>query len=132
MTTHPVSIALTCRGSTWLVARRHPHAHLGGQWEFPGGKREPGESAEGAALRELFEECGVRAVALARMNPRRVEYADRVVELTPVVCRWISGAAVPHGSAECGWMTMLRIRQLRMPEVNRAILDELCRMDSIT
>jgi 8-oxo-dGTP pyrophosphatase MutT (NUDIX family) len=47
-------------GDTLLITRRasslRSHA---GQWALPGGRREPGESAEDAALRELHEETGV-------------------------------------------------------------------------
>lgn len=43
-----------------LLAQRPPGKHLAGAWEFPGGKREPGESPEAALQRELFEELGIR------------------------------------------------------------------------
>ena len=36
-----VSAALIFRGGKLLITQRHPRAHLGGLWEFPGGKREP-------------------------------------------------------------------------------------------
>ncbi|WP_409463918.1 NUDIX domain-containing protein [Amycolatopsis sp. GA6-003] len=35
------------------------------QWELPGGKREPGETAHRTAIRELREETGIRAHDLA-------------------------------------------------------------------
>src|SRR3954463_5194416 len=42
-----------------LLARRTAGRDLAGLWEFPGGKREPGESPEAALMRELQEELGV-------------------------------------------------------------------------
>lgn len=43
-----------------LAARRSAPPALAGGWEFPGGKVEPGEAAEDAAVRETLEELGVR------------------------------------------------------------------------
>ncbi|MBW6970104.1 NUDIX domain-containing protein, partial [Salmonella enterica subsp. enterica serovar Weltevreden] len=42
-----------------LLARRTEGRDLAELWEFPGGKREPGETAEGALARELREELGI-------------------------------------------------------------------------
>ncbi|MEU8529017.1 (deoxy)nucleoside triphosphate pyrophosphohydrolase [Streptomyces sp. NPDC048629] len=46
-------------GGRLLAARRSAPPELAGRWELPGGKLEPGESAEKALVRELREELGV-------------------------------------------------------------------------
>lgn len=122
---HRVALAILHRSGRWLVAKRAPHVHLGGQWEFPGGKVLEGETVEAAALRELQEECGVSGVVERELPPLRVEYEDRIVDLHPVLCRWSAGEARALGSQECRWASLAEIRRLDMPPVNAEIVREL-------
>lgn len=57
-----VAAGLIVRGGEVLICQRRPDQPMGLQWEFPGGKIEPGESAEQALVRELDEELGIRAI----------------------------------------------------------------------
>ena len=57
-----VGIALVGRDGRYLIRRRPPGSSMPGVWEFPGGKCEPGESSEAAAVRECREETGMDVV----------------------------------------------------------------------
>lgn len=48
-----------------------------GQWELPGGKVEPGESSELAAMRELAEELGVSVVLRRKLGTETFEQDDQ-------------------------------------------------------
>jgi 8-oxo-dGTP diphosphatase len=76
-----------------LISRRLADAERGGQWEFPGGKVEPGEPEPAALLREIAEElgCGVEVGGL--LTRHRHRYPDLEVELAFYACRLAPGAA---------------------------------------
>jgi mutator protein MutT len=57
-----VVAAVVSRGDELLVCQRPLDKRHGGLWEFPGGKREPGESDADALRRELHEELGVEVI----------------------------------------------------------------------
>ncbi|MGK5694726.1 (deoxy)nucleoside triphosphate pyrophosphohydrolase [Streptomyces sp. URMC 128] len=54
-------------GGRLLAARRSAPVELAGRWELPGGKVEPGETADAALVRELREELGIDAEAGGRV-----------------------------------------------------------------
>ena len=77
-----VLAAVVERQGRYLVCLRPPHKRHGGLWEFPGGKLEPNETLEDAAVRELREELGVTAIAFGSLlyshqepdTPFRIEF----------------------------------------------------------
>ena len=78
-----------------FAAERPPGRHLAGQWEFPGGKLEPGESARAALGRELREEVGVEVLDARPLIRFPCEYPDRRVRLEVFEVREWRGR--PHG-----------------------------------
>ena len=64
-----------------LVGQRRAGTHMAGYWEFPGGKRRPGEGPRGALERELREELGIAVRGAEFMAELTHRYPDRRVHL---------------------------------------------------
>lgn len=79
-----VVAALIERGGRMLISQRRPDVGHAGRWEFPGGKREPGEHDAQALHRELLEELGVRLSIGAHAWTER----SGPLELRFYWCRW--------------------------------------------
>lgn len=73
--------ALTNSAGEILIAQRPLHKAMGGYWEFPGGKFEPGETAWPALVRELDEELGIHATAGRPLIRLQYEYPEKIVDL---------------------------------------------------
>lgn len=71
-----VAAGLILRGGEVLICQRKAGSAMGLKWEFPGGKIEPGESAEEALKRELDEELGIAAEVGERIAHVRHNYRN--------------------------------------------------------
>jgi 8-oxo-dGTP diphosphatase len=76
-----VVAALILRESKILVCQRRRDDSHALQWEFPGGKVEPGETPQAALARELQEELGVKAAIGKELYRTRHRYRDFRSEL---------------------------------------------------
>lgn len=122
-----IALALCLREGRVLVTRRKANAHLGGFWEFPGGKRAATETIEACALRELAEETGVTARALRALSPIAWEYPERRVLLHPVECEWIAGEGELREVADLRWVRGEELPSLAFPPANAELVGELAR-----
>ncbi len=91
-----VVCGIIMRGERIMLAQRPPDKKLGGLWEFPGGKVEPGESAEVALHRELQEELGCTVRITQTLPPFVHAYEWGSIELIPFVCELTSESPEPH------------------------------------
>ena len=89
-----------------LAARRSPEEYMGGYWEFPGGKVEPGESKAEALAREYFEEFGWRVKPLRICEEYSHTWPEMTVQLTFFLCEPEGELppAVMTSHDECRWL----------------------------
>ncbi|MFZ2279645.1 MAG: (deoxy)nucleoside triphosphate pyrophosphohydrolase [Prosthecobacter sp.] len=92
----PVVCAIIVRGEHIMLAQRPPDKKLGGLWEFPGGKVEPGESAETALHRELQEELGCTVRITQPLTPFVHAYDWGSIKLIPFICELTPESSEPH------------------------------------
>jgi len=127
VTTLVVAAAVVERNGRFLVTRRQPGVHLEGQWEFPGGKCEPGETASACAARELLEELNVSVRVGAEMLATAHDYPDRRVELHFLQCE-IDGDPVPQLGQQMRWVTREELAELSFPPADAELIRLLTRV----
>jgi len=109
----------------YLVTQRRQGSHLEGLWEFPGGKREAGESHARTLARELAEELSATFSVGEKVETVRWEYPDRVVVLHFYRCRHASGMIEPREGQAMAWVTPEQLGALEVPPADRELIRRL-------
>jgi 8-oxo-dGTP diphosphatase len=108
-----------------LITQRLADDTLGGYWEFPGGKVDPGEELRAALARELREELGVEAHIGAEVHRIAHAYPDRDVRLYFFDVRIVSGEPQKLEVADLRWVTLDELMDYQFPEADRPLLLQL-------
>ncbi len=110
-----------------LIAQRPAGKQMGGLWEFPGGKMEPGESPERTLIRELGEELGitVQEPCLAPFSFASHSYADFHLLMPLYVCRRWEGTAQAREHAALKWVWPKDLTAYPMPPADVPLIPML-------
>ena len=122
---HTVVVGVICKAGRILIDKRKPDGLLGGLWEFPGGKKESGESLQGALRREVHEEL---AVTIRVERPLPVvdhAYSHFRVRIHAFECTYVSGKPRCITCTEFKWVRLQDLSRYAFPAANHKIIKVL-------
>lgn len=122
---HTVTAAIIHRDGQVLLARRPSSGLLGGLWEFPGGKLEPGESLPQGLEREIREELGVGIRVGQPFGVYRHGYTHFKVTLHAFFCRLQGGEPQALHASELAWAIPSALEAYPMGKIDRQIARRL-------
>jgi 8-oxo-dGTP diphosphatase len=120
-----VAAGLVFRGGKLLITQRRPQDHLGGLWEFPGGKREPAESFEECVRRELHEELGIRVEVSELIESLTHHYPGKSVHLKFFKCRLLEAEPQALACHALAWVGLPELAQYGFPEADARLVQRL-------
>ena len=120
-----VAAGLIFRSGKLLITQRHADAHLGGLWEFPGGKRHEGENFEDCLRRELREELGIEVEVRELFEEITHHYPDKSVHLKFFRCDWLKNEPQALGCSAFAWIEPQQLEQYNFPEADARLLEKL-------
>jgi mutator protein MutT len=120
-----VAAALVFRNGKLLITQRHRDSHLGGLWEFPGGKREPGETFEGCLARELREELGIEVAVGPLLESVTHDYPEKTVHLHFYRCRWTRHEPQRLDCADFKWVCLDELKRHNFPPADARLIEKL-------
>jgi 8-oxo-dGTP diphosphatase len=125
MTIHVVAGALFDASGRVLIAQRPAGTHMAGGWEFPGGKRESGETPLATLKRELREELGVEVHSAEPLICYEYQYPERTVLLDLWRVTEFSGVPQPLEGQPLQWMALDELESVGLLEADRPMIAAL-------
>ena len=126
-----VAAGLVFRGGLLLITQRRPQDHLGGLWEFPGGKRGPDETYEEC----LGANCGRNWASKWRWGS--VWKASRMnIPKKPSICEFFRCAWRQHepralGCHDFAWVRREQLADYNFPAADARLLEKLAACDEL-
>ena len=117
-----VAAAVIKQESKYLIAQRLEDSHLGGMWEFPGGKVQSGETLPEALKRELIEELGLTIEVHEELLKTTYEYPDKKIELTFFTAEIRGGEASAIECEDFAWVSSSELTSYEFPPADKEIL----------
>ena len=108
-----------------LIDQRLNEGLLGGLWEFPGGKQEPGEAIAATIARELMEELAITVEVGEELITLEHAYSHKKLRFVVHLCRWSGGEPQPLACQQVRWVRPEQLVDFPFPAANARIIAAL-------
>jgi A/G-specific adenine glycosylase len=119
---HEIAIGVVHRNGKVLIALRPAEGLLGNLWEFPGGKRQPGETLDECCRREIKEETGLDVEVGETFAIVPHSYSHFRITLHAFHCRYTGGRAEAHSSQAVRWVKLTELDDYAFPKANKQLI----------
>jgi 8-oxo-dGTP diphosphatase len=117
-----VAAGVVFRRGKLLITQRRPGDHLGGLWEFPGGKREGMETFRACLRRELFEELGIQVEPGELLGSFTHAYPEKTVHLKFFHCACENLEPRELGCHAIAWVGRDELHRFEFPAADARLL----------
>jgi A/G-specific adenine glycosylase len=118
---YDITAGIIWKGRRLLIAQRLPDDLLGGLWEFPGGKRENGETLEDCLRREIREELGITIRVDRHFISLDHAFSHFRFTLHAFHCTYQKGTPRTLGCADFRWIRISDLDAFALPRVDQKL-----------
>ena len=120
-----VSAAVIVKDNKYFIAKRNKDKHLGGYFEFPGGKQNDNETLEQTVIREIKEELNVDITVDRKLGEEHYSDEKINVHLHYFFCTIIKGDIVLKEHEEAAWVSKEEFNKYKFAEGDKDIISLL-------
>lgn len=125
---YTIAVGVVLKGDKVLIDKRKSDGMLGGLWEFPGGKKQKGETLKQSVVREVREEVGIDVRVGRRLAIVRHAYSHFKIVLHAYVCEHQAGTPAPLGCEAVKWVPLKQLSRYAFPAANQRLIIQLFKL----
>ena len=120
-----VAAAILVKKNKYFIAKRNKDKHLGGYFEFPGGKQNKNETLEEAVIREIKEELNVDIIVNSKLGEEHYNDEKINVQLHYFFCSIVKGNIILNEHEDSAWVSKEEFKNYEFAEGDRDIISLL-------
>ncbi len=120
-----VAAAIITKNNKYFIAKRNKNKHLGGFYEFPGGKQDKNETLQETVIREIKEELDVNVFVGDKLGEEHYKDEKINVHLHYFFCTIVSGDIVLKEHEDSAWVSKEEFKNYEFAEGDKDIISLL-------